>query len=73
MGVNVLLCLGVDPNGLLVSNLNPCSAGVCGSGPVDTLDLLGRVSVEKEWVRETVIDLGGVDKAEEYGIGTGYW
>jgi hypothetical protein len=70
IGVNVLLCLGTDPNGLLVSNLN-WSPGVWGRGPVDTLDRRGRVSVENECVLETVIDRGGVESAGEYGIGIG--
>jgi hypothetical protein len=69
IGVKVLLCLGTDPKGLLVSNLN-CSPGVWGSGPVDTLDRRGRVSVENECVLETVMDRGGVERAGEYGIGT---
>lgn len=68
IGVRVLLCLGADPNGLLVSNLN-CSPGVWGSGPVETLDRLGRVSAENECVLETVMDRGGVERAGEYGIG----
>jgi hypothetical protein len=68
IGVKVLLCLGTDPNGLLVSNLN-CSPGVWGRGPVETLDRRGRVSVENECVLETVIDRGGVESAGEYGIG----
>jgi hypothetical protein len=65
IGVKVLLCLGTDPKGLLVSNLN-CSPGLCG-----TLDRRGRVSVENECVLETVMDRGGVESAGEYGIGLG--
>lgn len=70
MGVRVLLCLGIDPNGLLVSNLN-CSPGVCGKGPapVETLDRRRRVSVENECVLETVIERGGVESGGEYGNG----
>jgi hypothetical protein len=68
IGVKVVLCLGTDPKGLLVSNLN-CSPGVWGRGPVETLDRRGRVSVENECVLETVMDRGGVESAGEYGIG----
>jgi len=70
IGVRVLLCLGTDPKGLLVSDLN-CSPGVWGKGPapVETLDRRGRVSVENECVLETVIDRGGVESGGEYGNG----
>ena len=42
-------CLGTEPNGLVVSNLNPVSAVGVASGAVDTLERRGRVEpVENE-------------------------
>jgi len=64
IGVRALLCLGTDPNGLLVSNPNG-SPGVWGKGPLEMLGRRRRVSVENECVLETVIERGGVERAGE--------